>query len=92
MITNVEGKQMEMEKRDMNYILTSYLRMYLFQSRNEDPDRIILPMFSEIPHPHRKAMVKVVYVPENSPINAEIEHDGSNVPLTTEKDEEAADA
>lgn len=92
MITNVGAKQMEMERRDIYYVLSSYLRMYLFQAKNEDPEQIILPMFSSVPHPHKPdQMVKIVYVPELSPIATSIEHDGSNVPLTTPESEAQAD-
>jgi len=91
-IVNEEDKSAEIEPRDINYILSAYVRLYLFQSKNEDPERIILPMFQSVPHPYKpNVQVPIVYVPDTSPEALRIIHDGSNVPETTPESEATAD-
>ncbi len=93
MIVNEQNKSMDIESRDINYLLSAYLRMYLFQTRNVDPEKIIFPMFRSVPHPFKKGMqIPVEYVPDDSPVALTIKEEGSNVPETTPLSEATADA
>lgn len=92
MIVNLEDKSMEIEPRDVNYTLAAYARMYLFQSKNESPERIVMPMFESIPHPYNAGeSIPIVYVPDTSPEALRIVQDGGNVPETTPESEAEAD-
>lgn len=89
---NEETKTMDIEQRDVDYILPAYVRMYLFKSKNVDPDRIIFPMFRSVPHPIKKGVtIPVEYVLDNSPIAMEIIQDGGNVKSGTPESEAKAD-
>ena len=92
MRVNEQTKSMDIEARDVNYILPSYIRLYLFQTRNVDPEKIIFPMYRSVPHPFKKeVMIPIEYVPDDSPVAVEIMRDGSNVTEATEETETAAD-
>lgn len=91
MRVNQEKKQAEMEVRDINYILPAYIKSYLFFSRNEDPERIIFPMFPSVRHPRKDTMIPIEYVPVESPAVKEIIEDASNVPEVTPEQEAELD-
>jgi len=92
MIINTDQKQMQMEQRDINYILPAYIRQYLFQSKNIDPDEIVFPMFSSVPHPVKRGVtVPIRWVPEISPEAMEIAIDGTVVSEATEEEIVAKD-
>lgn len=90
---NVEHKTMDMEARDINYILPAYIRQYLYASQNEDPTEIIFPMFPSVPHPYKPGVViPVKYVGMDEPIVKQIVEDGKNIPETpVAKDPEGPD-
>lgn len=82
---NLDQKSLDMEQRDINYVLPAYIRNYLFYSKNEDPVEIVFPMFSSAPHPIKPGVtIPIRYVPEISPEAVEIVVDGANVPEATE--------
>ena len=83
MIINESAGRMEIEERDINYILQSYIRMYQFQTKNKLPFAITFPMFGSVPI-SATARIPIEWVPEISPVAAAIKEDGSNVPLPTE--------
>ena len=84
---NKEDKQMEMERRDINYIFPAYLKAYLFYNKNQTPDKIIFPMFSEVTIDGVK--IPIEYVPELSNIAVDIKQDGADIPeVTSEKETE----
>lgn len=91
---NQENKSMDMESRDLNYILPAYVRSYLFYSNNELPEKIIFPMFPSITVQGKE--IPIEYVLPLDPVAIEIAEDSSNVPEVTpaqeavldEKDEE----
>jgi len=92
MIINTDQKQMQIEKRDINYILPAYIRNYLFQSKNVDPVEIVFPMFSSVPHPRKPGVtIPIRWVPEISPEAIEIAVDGANVAEATEEEIVAKD-
>lgn len=87
-----ERKSVDIERRDINYILPAYIRLYLFQTKNQDPEVITFPMFESVPHPYKKGvMVPIEYVPDTSPIALKIAHDGADIPEATPEVEAAAD-
>jgi len=87
MIINTDQKQMQMEQRDVNYILPAYIRNYLFQSKNIDPVEIVFPMFSSVPHPRKPGVtIPIRWVPEISPEAIEIAVDGAGVAEATEEE------
>ena len=88
---NLENKSMDMELRDWNYLMSAYLRSYLFHSSNVIPEKIIFPMFRQVKHPREDTFIPVEYVPDDSPIAIEVIGDGSNVPEATEEQIAEAD-
>ena len=70
---------MDMEVRDWNYILSAYLRSYRFHNNNQNPEKIVFPMFTKAEE------IPVEWLPEINPVVTEIIQDGSNVPETTEE-------
>lgn len=85
-------KSVDMEERDINYVLSSYVRLYLFQTRNQDPEVITFPMFKSVPHPYKPGVkIPVEYAPDISPIAIEITQDGADIPETTPEAEAEAD-
>ena len=94
MRVNDSNKSVDIEQRDLNFILGTYVRTYMFISKNEDPDEIIVPMFESIQHPTKKGVsIPVRYVPPLSPEAIEITQDGADIPdVATEEDIAKADA
>lgn len=95
---NEQNKSMDMEQRDINYILPAYIRSYLFHSKNEEPEKIVFPMFPSVPHPIKQGvMVPIEWVPPLDSVAVEIAKDGEEIAEVTpeqeavidEKDEEA---
>jgi len=92
MRVNEQTKSMDIESRDINYILPAYVRLYLFQTKNVDPEKIIFPMFREVPHPFKSGvMIPIEFVPDDSPVAIEIKQDGNSIPEATPKSEAEAD-
>lgn len=94
---NQQNKSLDIEVRDINYILPAYIRSYLFYTHNEDPEKIVFPMFSAVPHPNKAGVtIPIEYVPLIDPAAIDIAQNGSNVAEVTpaqeakidEKDEE----
>jgi len=89
---NEKEKILDIERRDIEYVLGAYARLYLYQTKNQEPDRIIFPMFRSVPHPFIKGkFIPIEYIPDNSPVAVEIAEDASNIPLPSEASEAAAD-
>jgi len=91
MQVNIENKSADMELRDWNYIMTQYIMNYLFFSKNEDPEKIVFPMFKEVKHPRKDVMIPVEWVAVDSPIATSISEDGSEVHEATPEEIAAAD-
>ncbi len=91
---NSVNKSMDMEARDINYILPAFVRSYLFYSKNEMPEKIIFPMFASVnvlgvdgqTHP-----IPIEWVSEISPIAEDIKVDGSEVTEVTTEQEAVID-
>ncbi len=86
---NSENKTMDIEARDINYILPAYVRSYQFHSKNEVPTKIIFPMFVSV----RAAGIDIPieWVPPLEQVATEIAKDGSNVAEVTEEQEVVLD-
>ncbi len=86
---NSDNKTMDMEARDINYILPAYVRSYQFYSKNEMPTKIIFPMFASI----RVAGIDIPieWAPPLDAIAVEIAKDGDNVVEVTPEQEATLD-
>lgn len=87
---NQQNKTMDIEARDINYILPAYIRTYLFYTKNEMPERIIFPMFPSVKF--GDVDVPIEYLPPSDPIVVEIIHDSSSVAEVTPSQEAEIDA
>ena len=89
---NQQNKSLDIETRDINYILPAYVRSYLFYSHNEDPEKIVFPMFQSVPHPSKTGvMIPIEWVPMLDPAAIDIVKDGDNVAEVTPEQEAAID-
>ena len=92
MRVNTDRKTVDVEVRDVNYILQAYVRSYLFASRNEDPVEIIFPMYPTVPHPTKPDItIPVKWMPATDQVAAEIAEDGKDIPEVTPEEEAALD-
>ena len=92
MRANTENKSVDMEARDVNFMLPAYIRQYLFMSKNEDPEKIIFPMFLSVPHPRKPGvLIPIEYIPITDPVAIEIAKDGKDVPEVTPEQEAVLD-
>ena len=82
---NTENKSMDIEVRDWNYIMSAYVRSYMFYAKNKAPERVIMPMFQTVKNLSTGEDIPVEYVPDISAIATEITEDGSNVKEATEE-------
>jgi len=86
---NHDNKSVDMEQRDINYILPAYVRSYLFYTRNELPEKIIFPMFPSVTVQGKE--IPIEYVPPLDAIAVEIAEDGAGIPEVTPEEEVALD-
>lgn len=86
---NQDNRSMDIEQRDVNYILPAYIRSYLFYTKNELPDKIIFPMFDSVKYAGKQ--VPIEYVPAIGEVAVEIQQDGSNVEEVTPEQEAQLD-
>lgn len=86
MRVNNDTKSVDLEQRDFNYILPAYIISYLFVSNNEDPEKIVFPMYPSVPHPRKPGvLIPIEYVAADSPVAVDIIEDSSNVAEATEE-------
>lgn len=89
---NLPHKSIDMEVRDINYVLGAFIRSYLFASKNEDPEKIVFPMYPVVPHPNKpNVLIPIEYIPSTDQFVAELIKDGSNIPEVTPAEEAAID-
>ena len=86
---NEENKSLDMEARDINYLLPHYVKCYLFYTRNEMPTKIVFPMFSSIKYGN--VMLPIEWIAEDSQKALAIAKDGEIVPEVTEEQEKILD-
>ena len=89
---NLPNKSIDIEARDINYILGAYVRSYLFLSKNQSPEKIIFPMYSVVPHPlDPNILIPIEYIPATDQYVTDLTKDGSNIPEVTPAEEKALD-
>ncbi len=86
---NQENKSVDMEARDINYILPAYIRSYQFFTKGENPERIIFPMFPSVKADGKD--IPIEYVPPLDAIAVEIAEDGKAVAEVTPAQEAELD-
>lgn len=91
MIVNKDNKSVDIEQRDWNYVMTAYVRNYLFVAKNESPEKIVFPMFRTVKHPFTGVDIPVEWMPEDSPVAVDIKEEGSTVEEATEAEIVAVD-
>lgn len=85
MRVNQDNKSVDMEARDINYILPAYVRSYLFYSKNEMPRKIVYPMFPSVTVQGKE--IPIEYVPPLDAVAVEIAKDGGDVAEVTPEQE-----
>lgn len=91
---NPENKSVDMEQRDINYILPPYIKNYQFYNKNELPDRIIFPMFPAINMQGadgKMHLIPIEYIAHDSPVAIEIAEDGADLTEVTPAQEAVLD-
>jgi len=89
---NLQNKSIDIEARDINYILGAYIRSYLFLSKNQPPDKIIFPMYPVVPYPlDPNVLIPVEYILATDRYAVDLVKDGSNIPEVTPAEEKALD-
>jgi len=89
---NLPNKSIDIEARDINYILGAYIRSYMFLSKNQPPEKIIFPMYPVVPHPlDPNILIPIEYIPSTDQYATDLAKDGSNVPEVTPAEEKALD-
>ena len=81
---NDKRHTVDMEIRDINYILPAYVRSYQYYMKGELPKEIIFPMFPAVMSRDGVA-IPIRYIDISSPEAVEIAKDGSNVPEIAEE-------
>ena len=93
MRANTTDQTMDMEARDLNYILPAYVRSYMYVSKNADPKEIVFPMFESCPHPFKPGVtIPIRYVPALSPEAIEITVDGQDIAEAKVEEEPVVEA
>ena len=87
---NTDNNTVDMEARDINYILPAYVRSYLFYNKNIMPQKIIFPMFPSIKVDN--TVIPIEYVSPTDPRAVELAKDASNIPEVTPEQEALLDA
>lgn len=91
---NQENKSLDMEIRDINFILPPYVRSYQFYCKGEAPEKIVFPMFPSVDivgedreiHP-----MPIEWVSPESPVAKEIAKDGAEISEVTPEQEAELD-
>lgn len=86
---NEENKSIDIEVRDINYILPAYVRSYQFYSKNEMPTKIVFPMFPSVRVGDIE--IPIEYISPLDPVAAEIAEDGKSVAEVTPEQEAILD-
>lgn len=88
---NDKNQTIDMEARDLNFIMPAYIRSYQYYMKGEDPKEIIFPMFPSALSASG-VWIPIRYIEPTSSLAGEIAKDGSDVPEVTEDEEEKLDA
>lgn len=92
MLPDLDNREMQMELRDWSYLMTAYVRQYLYLSKNQDPAKVVFIKFPTVQHPYKpEVKIPVEYIEFDSEQAKAIMYDGSIVPVATEADIEKAE-
>lgn len=83
-------RTVDMEERDLNYMLPAYVRSYSFYMKNELPVAIVVPMIASVNF--NGVPIPIHWVEPGSPEADELKVDASNVQDATEAEIAAKDA
>lgn len=86
MITNTDTGTMDMEERDLDFFIRSYLKAaggYLYFTRGKYPKSIRVPMMASIKVDGNE--IPIEFLPSFSPEYESIKKDGANVPMTSDE-------
>ena len=86
---NEENKSIDIEPREINYIMEALVTSYLFQTKNQMPEVITFPMYKSAKT--RYGEIPINFGPDTSEVAEDIVEDGSNVPEVTPKQEAVLD-
>lgn len=86
---NEQNKSMDIEPREINFVMEALLTQYLFNTKNQMPEVITFPMYKSAKT--RYGEVPIQFVLDTSEIAQNIINDGSNVPEVTPAQEAALD-
>lgn len=89
MRVNAENKSMDIEPREINYVMDALLSNYLFINKNEMPETIIFPMYKFAKT--RRGDIPIQFVPDMSEIAQDIVEDGKDVAEVTPAEEAVLD-
>lgn len=89
MRVNTENKSMDIEPREINFVLDSLLVQYMFISRNQLPEVITFPTYQTAKT--RWGEIRIQWVPDVSEIAKDIVEDGKHIPEVTPEQEAELD-
>jgi len=93
MRANTENQSIDVEVRDINYIMGAYIMSYLYLSKNQDPEKIIVPMPTSVPHPRKAgATIPIEWIAPDSQYAKEVEEDSKDIHEVTPEEEATLDA
>ena len=84
---NISNKSIDIEERDINFIMDSFAVSYTFHSKGVKPDVIVIPMFAKAKT--RYGDIDIQFVPSMSEMAIDIIQDGNDI---AEIKPEAADS
>lgn len=88
---NHQHQTVDIEPRDINFILPAYIRTYQYYMKGELPKEIVFPMYPSVPSMDG-VQVPIRYISIEDTVARNIVEDGSNVPETeAEETEEDVD-
>lgn len=78
---NIANKSIDIEPRDINFIVDAYAANYYFFSKGQIPQAITLPMYAKA-HT-RYGDIPIAFVPDVDSVAVEIIEDGKSIPEAT---------
>ena len=74
---NRDNNSMDIEPRDLNFIIDNYLINYMFHNKNKPPKRVTIPMYPVAKT--RYGNIPIEFVPDISEIAVDIIEDGKDI-------------
>ncbi len=89
MRVNEQNKSMDIELREINFIMDALTTQYLYLNKNQKPEVIIFPMYKEAKT--RYGNIPIQFVPDMSEIAQDIIRDGKDIAEVTPAQEAVID-